>query len=262
MTRRFAGLACLILLSACGSNGGTATDSETGSDATAASEPVTLNVYAASSLKDTFTKIGKQFEADHKGVIVTFTFAGSSDLVAQIQQGAPADVFASADEKNMQKAVDDGLVTGTPQAFASNTLEIAVPPDNPANVKTLADLTKPDVDVVVCAPEVPCGSAATKVATAAKLTFHTVSEEQNVTDVLNNVVTGQAEAGLVYVTDVKSAGARVEGITFDESADAVNVYPIAAIKTAKHAATARAFTQAVLSADGQDVLRDAGFAKP
>jgi molybdate transport system substrate-binding protein len=126
----------------------------------------------------------------------------------------------------------------------------------------LKDLASPEVDVVVCAPEVPCGSAATKVADAAKLTFHTVSEEQSVTDVLNKVTTGQAEAGLVYVTDVKAAGAKVKGIDFPEAADAVNTYPIAVVAQSKHTAEAREFTDLVLGSVGHKVLHDAGFGKP
>ena len=222
-------------------------------------EPTPLHVYAASSLQPTFTTIAKVFEARHAGVKVQLNFGGSSDLVEQIQQGAPADVFASADRANMEKL---GRLAAKPKAFASNTLEIAVPPDNPAHVKALKDLASSTVDVVVCAPQVPCGSAATKVAGDARLKFHTVSEEQNVTDVLNKVITGQAEAGLVYVTDVRAAGDKVVGIAFPEAATAVNVYPIAAVGTSTHAKDARAFAALVLSATGQDVLRRAGFAKP
>lgn len=224
--------------------------------------PPTLRIYAASSLKPTFTELGKRFTKEHPTTKIAFTFGGSSDLVAQIQQGAPADVFASADEQNMDKLEADHLIAGSTKPFASNTLQIAVPPTNPAHVVGLKDLGSPDVDVVVCAPEVPCGSAAAKVAAAAHLTFHAVSEEQSVTDVLNKVTSGQAEAGLVYVTDVKAAKGSVQGVAFPEAAKAVNVYPIAAVKTSEHAAEARAFADLVLSPAGQEVLRDAGFAKP
>lgn len=246
-------MACLAVLAACSPDTGT-------SDR--AGEPTTITVYAASSLKGTFTALGKKFEADHDGVRVTFNFGGSSDLVAQIQQGAPADVFSSADQKNMDKLVADKLVSGTPRPFASNTLEIAVPPSNPAHVSALRDIASPSVDVVVCAPEVPCGAAAATVAQHAHVKFHVVSEEQNVTDVLNKVVSGQAEAGLVYVTDVRAAGSTVKGIDFAEAADAVNTYPIATLADSKHARQARAFADLVLSSEGQDALRDAGFAKP
>ena len=142
---------------------------------------------------------------------MTFSFAGSSDLVTQLQQGAPADVFASADTKNMDKATADNLVQGDPVNFASNTLEIAVPPDNPAKITSFADLAEAGVKVVVCAPQVPCGSATQKVETATGVTLKPVSEENSVTDVLNKVTTGEADAGLVYNTDVKSAGDKVAG---------------------------------------------------
>ncbi len=221
-----------------------------------------LTVFAAASLKKTFTQIGTQFEKDHPGVQLSYNFAGSSDLVAQIQQGAPADVFASADEKNMTKATDDSLTASDPVKFASNTLEIAVPPGNPAKIASLQDLAKPGVKLVVCAPEVPCGSATTKVESAAGLDLKPVSEEQNVTDVLGKVIAGEADAGLVNVTDVKGAGDKVEGIEFPQASAAVNVYPIATLKDSRNQAAANAFVEAVTSAAGQRVLADAGFGKP
>jgi molybdate transport system substrate-binding protein len=220
-----------------------------------------LTVFAAASLKTTFTEIGAQFEQAHPGTKVTFSFAGSSDLVAQLQQGAPADVFASADTKNMDKATADSLTTGTPVGFASNTLEIAVPPGNPAKVATLADLAKPGVTVVVCAPAVPCGAAATKVEAAARVDIKPVSEEQSVVDVLGKVTWGEADAGLVYVTDVKSAGDAVEGIEFAESSAAVNTYPVATLRSSRNPALADAFLHAVTGEPGQGILAAAGFAK-
>jgi molybdate transport system substrate-binding protein len=224
--------------------------------------PQTLTVFAAASLKSTFTKIGDQFKASHPGVTVTFSFAGSSDLVTQIQSGAPADVFASADTKNMDKATADNLVDGTPINFASNTLEIAVPPDNPANISSLQDLTKAGVKLVICAPEVPCGSATQKVETASGVTLKPVSEEASVTDVLNKVTSGEADAGLVYVTDVKGAGDKVKGVTFPEAKEAVNTYPIATLAGSKNKDLAKQFVDAVTGAEGQQVLADAAFAKP
>jgi molybdate transport system substrate-binding protein len=221
-----------------------------------------ITVFAAASLKATFTEIGAEFEKAHPGTKVTFSFAGSSDLVAQIQQGAPADVFASADTKNMDKATGDSLTAGTPVNFASNTLEIAVPPGNPAKITSLADLAKSGVKVVLCAPAVPCGSAAAKVETAAKIDITPVSEEQSVTDVLGKVTAGEADAGLVYVTDVKGAGNKVEGVEFTESSAAVNTYPIATLKASKNAALAHAFLKAVTGEPGQGILATAGFAKP
>lgn len=257
-------LAAATLLAVAAGCGTTAAPSGTPSNSAVSSAPAatTLTVFAAASLKTTFTTLGERFEADHPGTTVTFNFAGSSDLVTQLQQGAPADVFASADTKNMDKATADKLVQGTPVTFASNTLEIAVPPDNPAKIASLQDLTKSGVKVVVCAPEVPCGAATQKIETAAEVDIKPVSEESAVTDVLNKVQTGEADAGLVYVTDVKSAGDKVKGVTFPESSEAVNQYPIAPLAASKNADLAQQFADLVTGADGQKVLADAGFAKP
>jgi molybdate transport system substrate-binding protein len=246
----------LVVLAAagCGSN-----QSPAGGSSAA---PQTLTVFAAASLKSTFTEIGDQFKASHPGVTVTFSFAGSSDLVTQIQGGAGADVFASADIKNMDKLTAEKLAGQTPANFASNTLEIITPPDNPAGVDSLDDLARKGLDLVICAPEVPCGSATEKVERSARLTFEPVSEEASVTDVLNKVVSKEADAGLVYVTDVKGAGDKVKGVTFPESSEAVNVYPIARLSASKNRELARQFVDAVTGEDGQQVLADAGFGKP
>ncbi len=246
----------LTTMAACGSNDKSA---NTGTNSSA---PITLTVYAAASLTGTFTEIGKQFEAEHKGVTVKFSFAGSSDLVAQLQQGAPADVFASADTTNMNKAAKDNLLAGPPTNFAANTLEIATAPGNPAGITALKDLAKSGVKVVVCAPEVPCGAATKKVESASGADIKPVSEEQSVTDVLNKVATGEADAGLVYVTDVQAAGAKVDGVTFDESSAAINTYPLAAIKGSKNADLAAQFVKFVAGVKGRAVLAAAGFAKP
>ncbi|WP_375424919.1 molybdate ABC transporter substrate-binding protein [uncultured Friedmanniella sp.] len=258
MNRPLAALATTALVAALAGCGSDATPAA-GSSGSAASS-TTLTVYAAASLKSTFTTLGGQFETAHPGTTVTFNFAGSADLVTQLQQGAPADVFASADTNNMTKAAD--LVTGSPVNFATNTLEIAVPPDNPAHITSFSDLTKSGVKLVVCAPAVPCGAAAQKIETATKVTLKPVSEENAVTDVLTKVETGEADAGLVYVTDVKGAGGKVLGVTFPESQQAVNTYPIAALKASKNADLAKEFTELVTGAAGQKVLADAGFAKP
>ncbi|WP_211357048.1 molybdate ABC transporter substrate-binding protein [Nocardioides rubriscoriae] len=222
----------------------------------------TLTVYAAASLKKTFEQLKADFEETHDGVTVELVLGGSSDLVSQIQGGAGADVFASADTANMDKLVGSDDQGQDPQDFATNTLEIATPPDNPAGVATLQDLAGPDVDLVLCAPEVPCGAAAQKVADAAGLTFDPVSEEQSVTDVLGKITSGQADAGLVYVTDVLAAGDTVKGIEFPESSSAVNTYPITTVKGSDHADLAGEFVDLVLSDKGQKVLADAGFGAP
>lgn len=219
----------------------------------------TVTVLAAASLTRTFTELADQFESEHPGVSVRLSFGGSSDLVQQIRSGAPADVFASADTRTMDTL---GAAALTPKDFASNTLEIVVPPGNPAGITSFADLAAKDVKLVVCGPEVPCGRATQAVARAAGTRLSPVSQEQSVTDVLGKVVSGEADAGLVYVTDVKAAGDDVEGITFPESSEAVNTYPIAVLKDARSAAVARELVAFVLSASGQKVLADAGFAKP
>ena len=265
MNRPLAALAAasaIILLAGCGSNSPSSTSSTSTGTGSASASATTLTVFAAASLKGTFTTLGQQFEAAHAGTKVTFNFAGSADLVTQLQQGAPADVFASADANNMTKATSANLVSGTPVTFASNTLEIAVPPDNPAKISSFADLPKPGVKLVVCAPAVPCGAAAQKIETATKTTLKPVSEENAVTDVLNKVATGEADAGLVYVTDVKGAAGKVKGVPFAESKDAVNEYPIAPLAASKNADLAKQFTELVTGPDGQKVLSDAGFAKP
>lgn len=238
-----------IALTACGS----ASDAPAGRS---------LTVYAAASLKQTFTDIGAQFESDNPGWSVDFTFAGSSDLVTQLTQGAKADVFASADTTNMGKAAAAGLLSGTPVNFAANTLVIVTAPDNPKKVTSFADLAKPGLSVVVCAPQVPCGSATEKVERATKVTLDPVSEESSVTDVLTKVTSGQADAGVVYVTDARSAGTKVATVDFAESSVAVNTYPIAVLTTAADAAAAKKFVDLVTGDAGRKVLSQAGFAAP
>lgn len=255
--RRWVGTAAAALLLT--SMAGCGSDDAGGS---AGAEETTLTVFAASSLTDSFAELGKRFEKSHDGVTVTFNFAGSSDLVAQLAQGAPADVFASADQENMDKGVADDLVEGEVANFASNTLQIAVPPGNPGNVSSLQDLARPGLNVVVCAPEVPCGAASQEVEKAGGVDIKPVSEEQAVTDVLAKVTTGQADAGLVYVTDMIAAGDEAQGVTFPESSAAVNVYPIAPLKDSENPELAQEFVDLVASQDGQTVLRDAGFGKP
>jgi molybdate transport system substrate-binding protein len=219
-------------------------------------------VFAAASLKKTFTDIGEQFKTENPGSSVEFSFAGSSDLVTQLTQGAQADVFASADTKNMDKAAQAGLLAGDPVNFASNTLTIAVAPGNPKKITSFKDLTQQELNVVTCAPQVPCGSAAQKVEQATGIKLNPVSEESAVTDVLNKVETGQADAGLVYVTDAKGAGGEVTSVTFPEAAGAVNTYPIAVLKESKSQELARKFVDLVTGDAGQKVLTAAGFAKP
>ena len=240
----------LLLISGCGS---------TQQPAPAKAEII---VFAAASLKKTFTDIGEQFKAENPGASIEFTFAGSSDLVTQLTQGAQADVFAAADTKNMDKAAQAGLLAGDPVTFASNTLTIAVTPGNPKKIANFKDLTQQGLNVVVCAPQVPCGSATRKVEDATGLELNPVSEESSVTDVLNKVQTGEADAGLVYVTDAIGAGDKVATVPFPEAAGAVNTYPIAVLKESKSQELARKFVDLVTGEAGQKVLTAAGFAKP
>ena len=246
------------LVAGCGSSNETSSSSPTSSQAAGGK----LIVFAAASLKKSFTDIGEQFKTDNPGTDLDFNFAGSSDLVTQLTQGAPADVFASADTKNMDKAAKADLLAGAPVNFASNTLTIVVAPGNPKKVASFKDLTQPGLNVVVCAPQVPCGSATEKVETATGVQLNPVSEESQVTDVLTKVTTGQADAGLVYVTDARGVGDKVTAVAFPESAGAVNTYPIATLKQAKDAQLATKFVDFVTGDAGEKVLAAAGFAKP
>ncbi|MFI8567207.1 molybdate ABC transporter substrate-binding protein [Rhodococcus sp. NPDC078407] len=221
-----------------------------------------ITVFAAASLRASFTELGARFEAENAGTAVEFSFAGSSDLTTQLISGAPADVFASADTKNMTKAVDAGLVAGDPVDFASNTLTIVTAPGNPERIASFADLANPDILTVVCAPQVPCGAATAAVETATGTDIPAVSEESSVTDVLGKVTSGQADAGLVYVTDAAGAGDAATAVPFAESSEAVNTYPIATLSGSENEATARAFAEFVTGPVGRDVLVRAGFEVP
>lgn len=254
--RGLAGTLSLILLAGCGSPSG-----PTPSD-TAAGPADSITVFAAASLKSAFTEIAQRFETDNPGVAVEFSFAGSSDLVTQLTHGAHADVFASADIRNMDKAAQAGLLDGAAVNFASNTLTIVVNPGNPKGIKSFADLADPTLSVVICAPPVPCGAATQRVEQATGVTLSPVSEESSVTDVLNKITTGQADAGIVYVTDAAGAGDKVTAVSFPEAAGAVNTYPIAVLGQSQSKDLARRFVDLVTGEVGQKVLTTAGFAKP
>lgn len=257
-----AALSAIALLPGCSSqNESASTTSETAPPSPSViSGDVT--VFAAASLKSTFTELGTQFEKDNPGTKVTFNFAGSSDLVAQLTQGAAADVFAPADTANMTKAVNAGVTTRHPLDFATNTLTIVTAPGNPKSIEEFADLADPDNQVVVCAPQVPCGSAAEKIEKATGVTLNPVSEESSVTDVLGKVTSGQADAGLVYVTDGRTAGDKVSAIPFPEAGEAVNTYPIAVLEESKNPAAAQKFIDLVTGTQGREVLSKAGFEVP
>jgi molybdate transport system substrate-binding protein len=222
----------------------------------------TVTAFAAASLTESFTKIGKDFEAANPGAKVTFNFAGSSALATQVNQGAPADVFASAAPANMKTVTDAGNGDGSPTTFVKNQLVIAVPKGNPKGITGLADLTKPGVKLALCAEQVPCGAAAKKALTAAKVKVTPVTLEPDVKGALSKVKLGEVDAALVYRTDAKAAAADVQGVEFPESAGAINEYPVVVLKNATNKAGARAFVAYVLSDKGRAVLTDAGFQAP
>lgn len=219
-------------------------------------------VFAAASLKPAFTQISQQFKAQNPGSDVDFEFAGSSELATQLTQGATADVFASADTAQMDVVTKAGLLAGQPTNFASNTLVIVTTRGNPRKIASFADLAKPGLNVVVCQRPVPCGTATRRLEGSTGVRLHPVSEELNVTDVLNKVTTGQADAALVYVTDAQSAGDKVTTVNFPEAASSVNVYPIGVLKNSPRAALAQKFVALVTGDPGQQILTQAGFAKP
>jgi molybdate transport system substrate-binding protein len=206
-----------------------------------------------------FTKLEPQFEAANPGADLRFSFGGSSELAQQIVNGAPADVFASANEAQMKVIQDAGKVVGTPQPFVTNVLTIVVPPGNPKHIQSFADLAKPGVIEVVCAPQVPCGAATTKIEKATNITLSPASEEQDVLLVLSKVEAKVADAGLVYVTDARTAAGKVQEINFPEASKAVNTYPIAAISNAPHAQLANAFVSFVLGPEARQQFAEAGF---
>jgi molybdate transport system substrate-binding protein len=220
-----------------------------------------ITVFAAASLKPTFTEIAERFENDNPGAAVYFDFGGSSELATQLTQGAGADVFASANTAQMDKIGNAGLLAGKAVPFAANTLVIVTAPGNPKKVASFADLARPGLTVVVCQPPVPCGAATHKIEERTAVRINPVSEEPDVTDVLNKVTSGQADAGLVYATDAINAGNKVTTVRFPEASGAVNTYPIAVLKKAPQSGLARKFLDLVTSETGQKILHKAGFAK-
>ncbi|MEU5993361.1 molybdate ABC transporter substrate-binding protein [Spirillospora sp. NPDC047418] len=259
MIRRAAVAAALLLAAAgCGDVGNGPSGAGGGRDGGGA----TLTVFAAASLTETFTALGKAFEGSHPGVAVRFNFGGSSTLAQQITQGAPADVFASANPATMKTVTDAGDASGRPRVFTRNRLVIAVPKDNPGKVATVGDLARPGLKVVLCAVQVPCGSAAKAALDAAGVEVEPASRERDVKAVLTKVGLGEADAGLVYRTDVKAADGRVRGIEFPEAAKAVNDYPIVRVAKAPNAALAADFIELVLGGQGEAALTRAGFEAP
>ncbi len=238
-----------------------ASSSASASASSSASLSGSITVFAAASLKEAFTTIGKQFEAANPGVKVTFSFGASSALATQIISGAPADVFASASPKNMKQVVTAGDAS-SPVNFVKNVMEVAVPPSNPAHVASVADLAKSSVKVALCQPQVPCGATALKVFKNAKIIVKPVTLQPDVKSVLTQVELGNVDAGVVYVTDVHAAGTKVLGVPIPASVEASTEYPIAPISKSGNPALAQAFVAYVLSPAGQSVLAADKFEKP
>ena len=263
---RFAVIAALslITLSSCSGGSGSASSSSSESSSTAptaSAMPVELKVFAAASLNKAFPEIADTvLKESDPNIKVTFNFQGSSTLVDQMKEGAPADVFASADQKNMAKASDAKLVD-TPKPFASNVLTLIVPKGNPGKITGL-DASVDGKKLVICAQGVPCGNATKQLAEKLGVTLNPVSEEQKVTDVRAKVESGEADAGLVYATDAKAAGDKVETIEIARANEVVNSYPIALTVSAKNKEAAQKFIDAVLSEKGQAVLKKYGFSGP
>lgn len=256
--RRIALAAVPLLLAACGSSSAESGESAESAGGGPSGE---ITVLAAASLTESFTALGGRFEAENPGSKVTFSFGPSSGLAEQINEGAPADVFASASAKNMTQVVDAGNAAD-PATFANNTMEIAVPPDNPAGIASLADLAEPGTKVVLCAEEVPCGVSAREVFANAGIAVTPVSNEVDVKSTLAKVTLGEADAGLVYVTDVRAAGDAVVGVKIPADLNVTTAYPIATLENGDNVALAQAFVDYVRSDAGAAELEAAGFTQP
>jgi len=267
MIRKFrprAAVAALVIAGAVSACGSSSKASSSGSATTTSAPALSghLSVYAAASLTAAFENLKKSLKTSAPGLQLDYNFAGSPALVTQIKQGAPADVFASADESNMQKLVDDGTVD-TPQVFAHNLLEIAVAPGNPKHIQTLADLEKPGVTLVLADESVPAGKYARQAFAKAGLpTPVPASNELDVKSVLTKLELGDADAAVVYVSDVKTAGDKVLGIPIPANQNVLATYPIAALKDSKNPSAAAAFVTEMVSGSGQQSLRAAGFLPP
>ena len=267
--RRFALAAvalAAIAVAGCSSSSSSSTASGSSSSSapaasSSAAQTGTITVLAAASLKESFTQLGKEFEAAHPGDTVKFSFAASSALAEQINSGAPADVFASASTKNMDQVVTTGNASN-PQNFAQNVMEVAVPPNNPAKVASINDLAKSSVKVALCQSQVPCGAVAAEVFKNAKITVKPVTLQPDVKSVLTQVELGNVDAGMVYVTDVQAAGSKVKGVTIPADVNASTLYPIAVLTHSKEQSIAQAFVAYVLSPPGEQVLKAAGFEQP
>jgi molybdate transport system substrate-binding protein len=254
-------VAVIAVVALFGSACGSGSKSNRAASTPRASMSGSLNVFAAASLTAAFSGAKTKLTAAHAGLNLTYNFAGSNTLVAQIKQGAPADLFASADPKNMQTLVDAGLVE-TPRIFATNKLQIAVAAGNPKRITTLADLAQPGVTVVLEAQGVPAGDYTRQLLAAKNLAVSPKSLETDVKSALAKVTLGEADATVVYVTDVSAAGSKVQGVSIPDADQPVIVYPIAVVKATKNRAAARAFVDSAVSGEVQRALEAAGFSAP
>ncbi|HLN76537.1 MAG TPA: molybdate ABC transporter substrate-binding protein [Nocardioidaceae bacterium] len=236
----------LLLTAACGGSGASGDDQR-------------LTVLAAASLTEPFTTLAKRFEADHPGVDVVTSFDSSATLAAQVAAGAPADVVATADPRTMDTMVEADALAGRPETFAHNELALVVPPDNPAGIHAVEDLDRSGVDFVVCAKSAPCGALAAQVLAEHGVTAPPRSYEVDVKAVLTKVVLGEADAGLVYASDVVAAGSKVRQVPLPRSPESSTSYPIAVTTDSKNPDLAKAFVDLVRSSEGRHVLTVAGF---
>jgi len=260
-TRLRTALVAVMALVAASALAACASDDKSGSG-NGSGESGTLNVLAAASLTEVFTDLAKDFEKDHPGVKVKLAFDSSATLAEQVNQGAPADVLATADTDTMQTVVDQDGTDGDPKVFATNDLVMAVPPGNKAGITSIGDLDKPGVKYVVCVDTAPCGKLAVKVLAASGVKTKPASEEVDVKATLSKVELDEADAGLVYASDILSAGKKVGKVDLPTNNENLNTYPIAALSSARKPTLAKDWVDLVTSAKGQQALADAGFGKP
>jgi molybdate transport system substrate-binding protein len=251
-------LALMTQINGCSQNLPSATESPSRGHSSAAS----IVVFAAVPLKPAFTLLAGKFQTDNPGATVDFDFATSSELANRLAQGATADIFAPADSAQMDTVAKAGLTGSEPVNFASNTLVIVTAPGDPKQIRSFADLATPGLRVAVCQSPMPCGVATQRIEDNTGVHLNPTSEESKVSGVLTKVTDGEADAGLVYITDARNAGDKVGSVEFPESADAVNVYPIVVLKHASQPALAQKFVDLVTGATGRRVLNQAGFANP
>ena len=256
-------LATAVVVGACSSHSNTATTTSSASAApsSGSSASGSITVFAAASLTESFDDEQQTLKSEQPGLHITFNYGGSGSLVTQIQQGAPADVIAAADTASMQRLVDAGLVE-TPQTFARNKLQILVAPGNPKKIQGLSDLARSDVVFVTEDDSVPAGKYAAEVLQKANVTTNPVSEEADVKSAVAKITSGEADATIVYLTDVTAAGSKGAGVTIPDDQNVVATYPIAVVKSAKDKAAARAFIDALITGSGRDALYKRGFLPP